>query len=170
MIGYGIIMLVIGIFQRKDRNKRTIRRKLYYQMPLLILLVTFSTIFIKYNNQEYGKLRESYIVKANMSNIELKLNTGLKDAETTARVYKLPIADQEETLKYAKNFFGKLGQEIDESRIDIYDETVIYHTVDIESVELSYALDSKGFYQPVYDFKCKINGEKESLIIPAMKK
>ncbi|HCW04537.1 MAG TPA: hypothetical protein DGK91_08415 [Clostridium sp.] len=68
MIGYGIIMLVIGIFQRKDRNKRTIRRKLYYQMPLLILLVTFSTIFIKYNNQEYGKLRESYIVKANMSN------------------------------------------------------------------------------------------------------
>lgn len=44
------------------------------------------------------------------------------------------------------------------------------HTIDIESVELSYALDSKGFYQPVYDFKCKFNGEEGKIIIPAMKK
>ncbi|NLM35434.1 MAG: VanZ family protein [Clostridiales bacterium] len=304
MIGYGLIILVKDLFKRKDKRENSIWKKLSYQLPLLILIVTFSTIFIKYNSQEYGNLRENYIVKVKMSNVEVKLNTELKDTETTVSVYKLPVATQEETLRYAKNFFAKFGKEIDESRNDFYDETAIYyttdgkdsiwidyaglamyysnhdyfqdegkagcsldeirvalkeydieipstvdfedegngnyiitvnmylegdklingtlscfyskeskvksvrnnintyekykectiiseqaayekikegkfkypynyddvHTIDIESVELSYALDSKGFYQPVYDFKCKFNGEEGKIIIPAMKK
>ncbi|NLZ47315.1 MAG: VanZ family protein [Clostridiales bacterium] len=303
-IGYGIIMLVMAIFQKKDRSNTSIRRLLYYQFPLLILIVSFSTIFIKYNRQEYGNLSDNYIVKVNMSNVELRLNTELEEKETTAFVYKLPIADKEETLKYAKKFYSKIGQEVDESKNDIYDETAIYytrdgshslwidfvgltlnysdydhmmdqgkegcslddirvalkeydieipktvdfkdegngnynitanmylegnklingtlscfysnenklksisnkirtyekykeckiisekeaynklregkfklpyeydnlHTIYIESVELSYSLDSKGFYQPVYDFKGKINREEGNIIIPAMKK
>lgn len=303
MIGYGLIIIVLDIFAKKDKRKSNIWMKLSYQVPLLILIITFSTIFIKYNSQEYGNLPVSYVVKVNMSDVEVKLNTDLEVSETRAMVYKLHIADQEETLNYAKNFFAKLGKEIDESKNDIYEETAIYksgdenysiwidyagltinfrdfsnleeegkrgcsleeikaalkeydielpetvdfqeedgsyniivnkylegnklldgslsciysgenklisirncireyekykecsiiskqdayeqlkegkfqypsyydkvHTIDIESVELSYALDSKGFYQPVYEFKCIINGEKRIIVIPAMKK
>lgn len=304
MIGYGFIILIKDLFQKKDKRKNSIWNKLSYQLPLLILIVTFSTIFIKYNSQEYGNLSEKYVVKINMSKVELKLNIELKDTETTAPVYTLPIAIKEETLKHAKNFFAKLGEEIDESQNDFYDETAVFyttnrsqsiwinyaglttrysnidyeqdqgkagasvddiraalkeydieipssvdfvdegdgnykitanmyldggklidgnlfcfftkenqlkeiinnictyekykdctiisekeayeqikegkfrnpyfydklHTLSIEAVELSYALDSKGFYQPVYRFKSKINGEEGNIIIPAMKK
>jgi hypothetical protein len=39
----------------------------------------------------------------------------------------------------------------------------------IGSVSLTYSSDTKGFYQPVYLFHCKINGENRDLVIPALK-
>lgn len=42
-------------------------------------------------------------------------------------------------------------------------------SIEIESVELSYAVDSKGYYQPVYEFKYKKDTEEEIIIVPAMK-
>lgn len=40
----------------------------------------------------------------------------------------------------------------------------------INSVELGYAVDTKGFYQPVYEFGCQVNDADESCItIPALK-
>lgn len=41
-------------------------------------------------------------------------------------------------------------------------------TIEIHGIELEYDLDSKGFYQPVYFFDCKINGMEYPIIIPAM--
>ncbi|MGL5692549.1 MAG: VanZ family protein [Peptostreptococcaceae bacterium] len=43
--------------------------------------------------------------------------------------------------------------------------------MDVVEASLSYALDSKGFYQPYYDFRVKVDGKKEdiSISIPALK-
>lgn len=41
-------------------------------------------------------------------------------------------------------------------------------TIEIHAIELEYDLDSKGFYQPVYFFDCKINGSEYPIFIPAM--
>lgn len=41
--------------------------------------------------------------------------------------------------------------------------------VELNMVELSYELDTKGFYQPVYKFDAVVDGEKTEIIISAMK-
>lgn len=41
--------------------------------------------------------------------------------------------------------------------------------LELESVELSYELDSKGFYRPVYVFHAQIDGEEDRILISAQK-
>lgn len=41
--------------------------------------------------------------------------------------------------------------------------------IDIKEYSLIYQLDSKGYYQPVYDFTVKINGDISNIYIPALK-
>ncbi|MEN0642646.1 VanZ family protein [Alkalicoccobacillus gibsonii] len=40
--------------------------------------------------------------------------------------------------------------------------------IEVKDVELTYFLDSKGFYQPVYSFKSIINGSNNEILIPAL--
>jgi hypothetical protein len=41
--------------------------------------------------------------------------------------------------------------------------------IQIESCEIVYIIDSKGYYQPNYKFACTINGEESEIQIPALK-
>ncbi|MBR1702641.1 MAG: VanZ family protein [Lachnospiraceae bacterium] len=41
--------------------------------------------------------------------------------------------------------------------------------VSVESCEIKYSIDSKGFYQPNYCFTCAVNGEDGEIWIPALK-
>ena len=41
--------------------------------------------------------------------------------------------------------------------------------IDIKEYSLTYQLDSKGYYQPVYDFTVKIDGNISHIFIPALK-
>lgn len=45
-----------------------------------------------------------------------------------------------------------------------------YKKIVIESIEISYSIDSKGFYQPIYEIKCKTDDSEEvsTIIIPAL--
>ncbi len=42
--------------------------------------------------------------------------------------------------------------------------------IEIRQVSLDYMLDTKGFYQPIYNFDVSINGEEGNILIPAIKK
>lgn len=42
-------------------------------------------------------------------------------------------------------------------------------TLVINDISLTYSPDTKGYYQPVYLFKCEINGENRDLVIAALK-
>ncbi|MCD8051652.1 MAG: hypothetical protein LUE89_08245 [Clostridiales bacterium] len=41
--------------------------------------------------------------------------------------------------------------------------------VTVTGCRLTYATDSKGYYQPVYAFSCTVNGETETISVPALK-
>lgn len=41
-------------------------------------------------------------------------------------------------------------------------------TLKVHHVELSYSLDSKGYYQPVYAFDCTIDGQETTILIPGI--
>lgn len=51
---------------------------------------------------------------------------------------------------------------------NMYSDSGKVKSVEIEQVELSYILDSKGFFQPIYLFEGRINGEDSSIMIPAI--
>ena len=59
--------------------------------------------------------------------------------EITAAVYKIPVYTEEETRKTADNFFASLGQTLDESRTDLYDETAVYYSTEQNSLWIDYA-------------------------------
>ena len=45
-------------------------------------------------------------------------------------MYKVSVLSRDETGAMAKEFFARLGQEPDESRTDLYDETAVYYSTD----------------------------------------
>ena len=52
----------------------------------------------------------------------------------------------------------------------IYDEFAKnLDKIEIIDFKLSYSLDTKGFYQPIYNFDVKLDGEKSQIHIPAIK-
>lgn len=57
-------------------------------------------------------------------------------------------------------------KEILDGKFQYYGEYKMIKTLQIHKVEISYYLDSKGFYQPVYAFKSTINGMKKTILIP----
>ena len=40
--------------------------------------------------------------------------------------------------------------------------------IEIDQVEMGYALDSKGFYQPIYEFSGLVDGERMTMLIPGI--
>ncbi len=40
--------------------------------------------------------------------------------------------------------------------------------VDVKKCRIVYVVDTKGYYQPVYDFTCEIDGEEREILIPAI--
>lgn len=71
---------------------------------------------------------------------------------------------KKKTIRSEKEAF----QRVKEGRFNYYLADEI-KTIDISDVKLNYQMDSKGFYQPIYEFQAKINGEDTSIDIPALK-
>ena len=65
------------------------------------------------------------------------------------------ISEQEAYKKIVNGEFGYRGND----RLEIQ----------VESCSLVYCIDSKGYYQPNYQFACVVNGEECKIMIPAIK-
>lgn len=101
-IGYGIIALFIYVVQsKKNREQNSFLKVLCLQLPLILSIVIFSTIFIFYRNQELGNLAENYTYKTSLRNVNVLLNTELNTSPTTAFVYQSQVATQADTLAVA---------------------------------------------------------------------
>ncbi|ADU32449.1 VanZ family protein [Evansella cellulosilytica] len=59
-------------------------------------------------------------------------------------------------------------KEILEGNFQHYSENKMIESIHIHRVELTYRLDSKGYYQPVYAFYSTVNGIEHIILIPAM--
>ena len=59
-------------------------------------------------------------------------------------------------------------QELLDGKFKHYAESGKLETLHIEKVEVSYALDSKGYYQPVYAFHGTVDGMEKTILIPGI--
>ena len=53
-------------------------------------------------------------------------------------------------------------KEILDGKFQYYSENKMIETLHIDKVEVSYYLDSKGYYQPVYAFHCTVDGMEKT--------
>ena len=58
-------------------------------------------------------------------------------------------------------------KELEQGKFNLYKSEDV-KAIEVEDIILSYILDTKGFYQPVYNFKSKIDGKDAIISIPAL--
>lgn len=126
MIGYGIVIIFISIYYKKN----IVLPIIIYQIPLIVTIISFSLIFYTYSKKELGNLSITHIYNVDMSTVDLSSNINFDDKQNTAYVYKAPIGNKEESLKLANKFFANLDTKVDESKIDEYDETSVFTSED----------------------------------------
>lgn len=143
-IGYGFYRLADAIRKRIQKSPVKLSTVLPYQIPLLIAVIAFTTIFTIHHVKELGNLKCNYIIKANPASVIC--NATLDEGDDSICVYIAPIVSVEETENFAREFFARFDSGIDESRTDIYDETVVYYNddnslslwIDYEGNKISY--------------------------------
>ena len=98
------------------------------QIPLLLTIIAFSTIFISYSKQELGNLQQNYYKTVDMSHIEVTSLVPLSDEPSLQDVYKTKQYTQDECYDIIQPFFNKYGLTIDDTQTDIYDETIYFYS------------------------------------------
>lgn len=131
IIGYGIVMIFISFFV--DKNKYENNKKLTLttlQLPLCLTVIGFSIIFISYSKQELGNLSCNYIYKQNMADVNVTTNIKLKNKPDKSSVYKATVGSAEDTLEVANEILSSVDSKVDDSKNDVYDNTIIYKSKD----------------------------------------
>ncbi len=126
VIGYGFFRLADYIHKRMQKEKVSPKPVLLYQLPLLISILAFISIFSIHDVKELGNLRCHHIIKAHPMSVTC--NTEFDTQSDLAYVYVVPVTTVEETETYAKAFLSQLGYDLDDSRTDIYDESAFYYS------------------------------------------
>jgi len=121
LIGYGLYRVYKNI-----KNKEQKINIIKYLSPIIIIIISFLGISIKYNNQEFGNLPFEYNYKINMKNIKINSNLKFNDKKEIKSIYYLKPLNENDTRKKADDFFRKLDTSINEKDIDIYEYTAIY--------------------------------------------
>lgn len=149
LIGYGLIMALLELFSREGRK---VHRILLGVLPLLLTIGAFGSIQIAYEMQPYGNLNDEPNYRVNMREVEICGETQWSQEESSVKIYKTVVADDGETLARAREILGKYGADVDESRTDAYDNTIIYYSTDgnyhvwIDYKGLSYSLTDFSVY------------------------
>lgn len=138
MIGYGcfaVIMLIISIIKEKQKY---LKRTIILQLPLFVVLVFFAVIFVTYAKQDLGNLSIAYITKVDKNDFTVDAEQKYSTSQTSLAVYKTKQYSREETAQFAEKFFNAIGDIMDKSRTDLYDETAFYYSVEGFSLWMDY--------------------------------
>lgn len=177
MIGYGVSVLILSIFRRKNAQRISWKKVVLLQLPLLFTISAFLGLKISYEQMEFGTLSCHYIHKVNLDKNDVKTSLELSDQETELPVYKMQVLSQDETKQFAAEFLQNLGTEIDSSRDDIYTETAIYSDKDSR---YTISIDYKGGTYQLTDFETSFpqddseviyqsDATEEGIYVPAIK-
>lgn len=127
MIGYGMYYLIFCLIRKKNNEDMPqMKVVLGYQVPLIMVVGVFVTIFLVYQMKELGNMPSAMLMK--QKNIEVDSNVKFKDVTENVMVYKASVMTTDETQKMVQNLFNQLGCEIDETRTDIYENTAVYYS------------------------------------------
>ena len=128
MIGYGLFLFgewTLRLFQRK-RPLQT-KKVLLGQFPLLMTLLAFACIFLKYDRLELGISTDSYIVPRDTKRLKISTDLSFSDEKTGTIVYQTKVLTTTEEKALGEEIFGRLGLHLDEKRTQTYDNQVILY-------------------------------------------
>lgn len=124
MIGFGIYVLYGKIILRRNFH---IRKIILAQIPLLLTILLFGSLFVIYQFQELGNLSYEFRIPFDHEALSVRTDTTFSEEAVTAAVYKCKKLSKEKATTFAREFYERLGLQLDESRNDFYDETGIFY-------------------------------------------
>lgn len=123
LIGYGIVMSILAILNKKERLSIRI---LKYLSPLIISIGIFASIFILYQAKEFGNINIAHSYRLDMKNIDVKMDGDLNLEEPKVPIYKAPTYDKVTGKKFAIEFFHNLGLDTGNLDISQYSKSGVY--------------------------------------------
>lgn len=129
MIGYGLFAVILSIKNLIKKKKQKKISVLILQFPLLITVMVFSLIFIHYHALELGINPNNYITEYNNDLIHVT-GSNFSDKQKELSVYQIPLFTVDETKERGKMILETLGSSLDESNLDIYDNTLVMRSED----------------------------------------
>ena len=130
MIGFGIWAILYFIYQKIKHQETKSLFLIFKQIPLIITIIVFSTIFITYYQKDLGNIERHYYQRVDMTNIKLTNEAQLSTVSPQAYVYQAKVYSEEECYKIAKYYFDKENLTIDDTLTGRYDDTIIYYSQD----------------------------------------
>lgn len=129
-IGYGLYQIVCSGLNVIKGKSLVWKNIILYQLPLVSIVILFFCIFWTYDNQPYGNIKESYAFTLNMKETKIISNLEYNKERKQKKIYQIDFLTKEETYQLAKNFFQWVGSTVDDSRIQTYQDAVVYWTRD----------------------------------------
>lgn len=129
-IGFGIYKFLSYFYQKLKKKKTNIKYTAIFQIPLLLTVFSFSSIFISYYQQELGNLPQSYYKIIDMSNIKISNQIKFSNQSNQKYVYKIKRYTQEQCYQAVKPFFNNKHLVIDDQQTHKDDETIYFYDKD----------------------------------------
>ena len=165
MIGYGCYVLLAAVYKLVKKEKPEWKNVAVTQLPLIITISVFGMIFAVYAKQELGNLELAYIVKCDTDRLRVETTESYSTMEKKVPVYQVPVLSEKEATKLAKDFFQRLGTELDRDCIDRYDESIYFRSIDGDLFWVIYAGGAYGMadsdFAPEWDESEEKREQKE---------
>ena len=144
MIGYGLFTMVvfIGVKIKKEKQSRKMISVIALQLPFLMTVSLFSIIFSIYASLELGNNPYRYIETYDKNLIKVSLAVELTDKSITLPTYEIQTLTVDEAIEKGSQLLKNLGTTIDESRTDVYENSLIIYSSDNNRYSLS--IEYKG--------------------------
>ena len=152
LIGYGLGMLAIHLFQR---NRLSMGRVLGYLTPAFITAGAFCGIFVAYTMQELGNLSSAYVISYNTDQVTITSEVEMSSEPGGVAIYAAQVGSKHDTQSLAEGIFERKGAKLDDTETAIYYDSVLYYS---EGRAYSLWANFRGMTYNYNDFS-RINGD-----------
>lgn len=143
----------------------SVKKVICCQIPLIIVCAAFAAMFLIYQKQEFGNFTIQYMTKIPSSKLQVHTEQSYSDTASEADIFYIDQLDQQQTKERVQAFFENLGDQIDESRTDLYDETAVYYSENEKGFWMDYNGGTYSYtdYETLY---AEDETEEESIVKP----
>ncbi|MCD7950053.1 MAG: VanZ family protein [Erysipelotrichaceae bacterium] len=136
MIGYGLFTLLHYLYSHVIKtDKKPIWKIILAQLPLVLTILIFTSIFVVYDLQELGNLKENYNQIIDMSDVSISLLNKLDNKTTNDYVYIIHTFNQDECSEIVQTIFYNLNTEID--TIEEIEDGYVYTAINNQVITIN---------------------------------
>ncbi|MCM1245738.1 MAG: VanZ family protein [Roseburia sp.] len=135
VIGYGFSQIVYAIADAlKNKKKICSVRLALYQIPFAVVIAGYVIFFFLYSQLQLGTLPCRYSEIVNMSQIKVESDREITANETENYVYIGTLMSEKESALFAADYFQKLGDELDETQNNYYENTAMFKSKSMQYI------------------------------------